>query len=178
MIDLNKKEVLFIELGTLVKTISGKETKEDLSDFRVQVPLLDKIKLSLRNVRYVFIVGNKYGISNPKEISDFNTELFCVDVISHHHLADYPFRFVQTDCRVSIESKEEKKHMMPNTWTLKDLCDKWLMRSYGGQNKETVRKWCYENRNMLMIGKTEESKECSNNFGIDYVDADDFLTNN
>ena len=29
-----------------------------------------------------------------------------------------------------------------------------------------------------MIGKTEESKECSNNFGIDYVDADDFLTNN
>lgn len=29
-----------------------------------------------------------------------------------------------------------------------------------------------------MIGKTECSKECSNNFSIDYVDADDFLTNN
>ena len=29
-----------------------------------------------------------------------------------------------------------------------------------------------------MIGKTEESKECSNNFDIDYVDADDFLTSN
>lgn len=29
---------------------------------------------------------------------------------------------------------------------------------------------------MLMIGKTEESNECSNNFDIDYVD--DFLTNN
>ena len=28
-----------------------------------------------------------------------------------------------------------------------------------------------------MIGKTEESKECSNNFDIDYVDVDDFLTN-
>lgn len=71
MINSLRKEVLFIEYGTLVKTISGKKIKEDLSDFRVQVPLLDKIKLSLPNVRYVFIVGNKYCISNPKEISDF-----------------------------------------------------------------------------------------------------------
>ena len=81
MINLIRKEVLFIEYGTLVKTISGKKIKEDLSDFRVQVPLLDKIKLSLPNVRYVFIVGNKYGISNQKEISDFYTELFCVETI-------------------------------------------------------------------------------------------------
>ena len=177
MIDLNKKEVLFIELGTLVKTISGKETKEDLSDFRVQVPLLDKIKLSLRNVRYVFIVGNKYGISNPKEISDFYTELFCVETMSQHHLGDYPFRFLQTDTRISIESRN-REHMMPNTWMLQDLCDKWLMRSYGGQDGETVRKWCCEKSSMLMIGKTEESNECSNNFDIDYVDVDDFITNN
>lgn len=177
MIDLNKKEVLFIELGTLVKTISGKETKEDLSDFRVQVPLLDKIKLSLRNVRYVFIVGNKCGISNQKEISDFYTELFCVETMSQHHLGDYPFRFLQTDIRISIESRN-REHMMPNTWMLQDLCDKWLMRSYGGQDGETVLKWCCEKSSMLMIGKTEESNECSNNFGIDYVDVDDFLTNN
>lgn len=178
MINLNKKEVLFIEFKTLVKTISGKEIKEDLSDFRVQVPLLDKIKLSLPNIRYFFIVGNKYGISNPKEISDFNTELFCVETMSHYHLGNYPSRFLQTDCRVSIESKEDKKHMMPNTWALQDLCDKWLMRSYGGQDRETVRKWCCEKSNMLMIGKTEESKECSNNFDIDYIDVDDFLINN
>ncbi len=175
MIDLNKKEVLFIELGTLVKTISGKEIKEDLSDFRVQVPLLDKIKLSLPNIKYVFIVGNKYGISNPKEISDFYNELFCVEVISQYYLGNYPFRFLQTDIRISIESKN-KEDMMPNTWMLQDLCDKWLMRSYGGKNRETVRKWCYEKNNMFMIGKTEESKECSNNFGIDYIDIDDFLT--
>ena len=52
------------------------------------------------------------------------------------------------------------------------------MRSYGGQDGETVRKWCCEKSSMLMIGKTEESNECSNNFDIDYVDVDDFLTNN
>lgn len=177
MINLNKKEILFIEFGTLVKTISGKEIKEDLSDFRVQVPLLDKIKLSLPNIRYFFIVGNKYGISNSKEISDFNTELFCVETMSHYHLGNYPSRFLQTDSRISIESRN-KEHIMPNTWTLQDLCDKWLMRSYGGQDRETVRKWCYEKNDMLMIGETEYSKECSNNFGIDYVDVDDFLTNN
>lgn len=67
---------------------------------------------------------------------------------------------------------------MPNTWMLQDLCNKWLMRSYGGQGRETVRKWCYEKNDMLMIGETEYSKECSNNFGIDYVDVNDFLTNN
>lgn len=175
MINLIKKEVLFIEFGTLVKTISGKEIKEDLSDFRVQVPLLDKIKLSLPNIKYVFIVGNKYGISNPKEISDFYNELFCVKVISQYYLGNYQFRFLQTDIRISIESKN-KEDMMPNTWMLQDLCDKWLMRSYGGKDRETVRKWCYEKNNMFMIGKTEESKECSNNFGIDYIDIDDFLT--
>ena len=84
---------------------------------------------------------------------------------------------MQTDNRISIESKD-KEDMMPNAWMLQDLCDRWLMRSYGGQDGETVRKWCCEKGNMLMIGKTEESKECSNNFDIDYVDADDFLTSN
>ena len=59
------------------------------------------------------------------------------------------------------------------TYAIDGLCV-----SYGGQDGETVRKWCCEKRNMLMIGKTEESKECSNNFDIDYVDVDDFLTNN
>lgn len=177
MINSLRKEVLFIEYGTLVKTISGKKIKEDLSDFRVQVPLLDKIKLSLPNVRYVFIVGNKYGISNPKEISDFYTELFCVETMCQYHLGNYPIRSLQTDNRISIDSKD-KEDMMPNAWMLQDLCDRWLMRSYGGQDGETVRKWCCQKSNMLMIGKTECSKECSNNFGIDYVDADDFLTNN
>ena len=55
MIDLNKKEVLFIEFGVLVKTISGKNIEEDLSDFRVQLPLLDKVHLLLPNIRYFFI---------------------------------------------------------------------------------------------------------------------------
>lgn len=174
MINLNEKEVLFIEFGALVKTISGKNIEEDLSDFRVQVPLLDKIKLSLPNIRYFFIVGNKYGISNPKEISDFNTELFCAEAVSQYHLGNYPSRFLQTDNRISIESKD-KEDMMPNAWMLQDLCDRWLMRSYGGKNRETVRKWCCEKSNMLMIGKTEYSKKCSDNFGIDYVDVRDFL---
>ena len=94
-----------------------------------------------------------------------------------YHLGNYPIRSLQTDNRISIESKD-KEDMMPNAWMLQDLYDRWLMRSYGGQDGETVRKWCCEKSNMLMIGKTEESKECSNNFDIDYVDVDDFLTNN
>ena len=44
MIDFETKKVLFIDLdGTLIKTISGKTFPEDITDFRVQLPVLDKI---------------------------------------------------------------------------------------------------------------------------------------
>lgn len=41
MIDFETKKVLFIDLdSTLIKTISGKTFPEDITDFRVQLPVL------------------------------------------------------------------------------------------------------------------------------------------
>lgn len=44
MIDFETKKVLFIDLdSTLIKTISGKTFPEDITDFRIQLPVLNKI---------------------------------------------------------------------------------------------------------------------------------------
>lgn len=60
MIDFENKRVLFIDLdSTLIKTVSGKTFPEDISDFRIQLPVLDKIieKLPKR------ILKQKYHLS-------------------------------------------------------------------------------------------------------------------
>lgn len=51
MIDFETKKVLFIDLdSTLIKTISGKIFPEDITDFRVQLPVLDKIIEKMPNL--------------------------------------------------------------------------------------------------------------------------------
>lgn len=49
--DYKNKKVLFIDLdSTLIKTISGKTFPEDITDFRVQLPVLDKIVEKMPNL--------------------------------------------------------------------------------------------------------------------------------
>lgn len=55
MIDFETKKVLFIDLdGTLIKTISGKTIPEDITDFRVQLPVLDKIIEKIPNLNVFY----------------------------------------------------------------------------------------------------------------------------
>lgn len=54
--DYKNKKVLFIDLDdTLIKTISGKTFPEDISDFRVQLPVLDKIIEKMPNLEMFFL---------------------------------------------------------------------------------------------------------------------------
>ena len=63
MIDLLSKKVLFIDLdGTLIKTISGKTFPEDITDFRIQLSVLDKIVEKLPNLNSFYIVTNQGGV--------------------------------------------------------------------------------------------------------------------
>ena len=60
MIDFENKKVLFIDLdGTLIKPISGKTFPEDITDFRIQLPVLDKIKKKIPNLNWFFVVTNQ-----------------------------------------------------------------------------------------------------------------------
>ena len=61
--DYKNKKVLFIDLdSTLIKTISGKTFPEDITDFRVQLPVLDKIIEKMPNLEMFFIVSNQGGL--------------------------------------------------------------------------------------------------------------------
>ena len=74
MIDFETKKVLFIDLdGTLIKTISGKTFPEDITDFRIQLPVLNKIVEKLLNLKKFFIVTNQGGLKSDFE--QYNFEL-------------------------------------------------------------------------------------------------------
>ena len=80
MIDFETKKVLFIDLdGTLIKTISGKTFPEDITDFRIQLPVLDKIKETFPNLSYFFIVTNQGGIGKFISEADFGTKIGAED---------------------------------------------------------------------------------------------------
>lgn len=58
--NLHNKTVLFIDLdNTLIKTISGKTFPEDITDFRIQLPVLDKIIEKLPNLEYFLQLPTK-----------------------------------------------------------------------------------------------------------------------
>lgn len=76
MIDFEIKKVLFIDLdGTLIKTISGKTFPKDITDFRIQLPVLNKIVEKLPNLKKFFIVTNQGGLKSDFEQYNFRAEL-------------------------------------------------------------------------------------------------------
>lgn len=87
MIDFETKKVLFIDLdGTLIKTISGKTFPEDITDFRIQLPVLDKIKKKMPNLNWFFVVTNQGGIGRFISKEDFDAKIlgitsFCVNYL-------------------------------------------------------------------------------------------------
>lgn len=87
MINFENKKVLFIDLdSTLIKTISGKTFPEDITDFRIQLPVLDKIKEKFPNLRYFYIVSNQGGIGKFISEADFKTKIGAISDLCFYYL--------------------------------------------------------------------------------------------
>lgn len=87
MINFENKKVLFIDLdGTLIKTISGKTFPEDITDFRIQLPVLDKIKKKMPNLRHFYIVSNQGGIGKFISEADFKTKIEAISDLCFFYL--------------------------------------------------------------------------------------------
>ena len=173
MIDFETKKVLFIDLdSTLIKTISGKTFPEDITDFRIQLPVLDKIIEKIPNLNSFYIVTNQGGVGTYYTKEDIETKLRTIEVFcqryldTHYNLPDD--EFVMTGYQYCDSMDKTNHRRKPNTGMLE-----WLIEGYKELQKSQI----------LMIGDasgkpgdfSDSDKKCAENFGIDYIDVRDFL---
>ena len=168
MIDFETKKVLFIDLdGTLIKTISGKTFPEDITDFRIQLPVLDKIIEKIPNLTYFFIVTNQGGIGKFATEYDFQTKLFSIERFCDMYFRDR-IKIYCSDSDYCASLDKDCYERKPNPGMLEALAN-----DYGIKSKEEC----------IMIGDasgkpgdfSDSDKKCAENFGIDYIDVRDFL---
>lgn len=168
MIDFETKKVLFIDLdSTLIKTISGKTFPEDITDFRIQLPVLNKIIEKIPNLTYFFIVTNQGGIGKFTTEDDFQTKLFSIEHFCDMYLQDR-IKIYCSDSDYCASLDKDCPERKPNTGMLEGL-----INAYHIESKEEC----------IMIGDasgkpgdfSDSDKKCAENFGIDYIDIRDFL---
>lgn len=157
---------MFLDLdGTLIDTVSGKPFAEDVTDFRVRLAVLNKIRDMVRGgaLRGVGIVSNQGGIPLWVERIGFEAKLYAIE------------RFVELYCGVetygrycdSMEPLHPRRK--PNAGMLKEIHDMYFPQVQP-----------YE---MLMVGDasglddsfSDSDKRCAENYGIAYMDINQFL---
>ena len=162
--NLKNKKVIFCDLdGTLIETISGEVFPKGIWDMKIRFDVLDAIKAL--HPQYVLIVTNQGGIESGfvKEYS-FSLKL---DYITNVIWEYCDCECYSTYCSINDKSSPWRK---PNTAMLEELLDDYV--------------GCYfTNQVMLMIGDasgkegqfSDTDKKTAENFGIDYIDVEDFV---
>lgn len=161
--DINKKKVLFIDLDdTLTHTCSGDTFPNDITDYRLDLDVINRIR-SMRSLQRIAIVSNQGGIPDIVKEEDFKAKIkgvefflfvYCGVAVSSHYCAD-------TD--------KKNPRRKPNTGMLEEVMS---TLPYALRKKEV----------MLMVGDasgkpndfSDSDKMTAENFGIDYLDVEDF----
>ena len=163
---LKNKNILFCDLdGTLIETISGETFPKGIWDMKLRFDVLDAIKKL--NPEYVLIVSNQGGIENGfVDAQKFSTKLFyIVESIGEYCGCEC----YAMHCDTNNKSDQYRK---PNTKMLETL-----LEDYVGDDVEYIKE------KSLMIGDasgkegqfSDSDKKTAENFGIDYMDVNDFL---
>lgn len=163
---LKNKKVIFCDLdGTLIETISGEPFPKGIWDMRIKLDVLDAIKKL--NPEYVLIVSNQGGIENGfVDAQKFSIKLFyIVESINEYCGCECYAMYCDTN-------NKSDPHRKPNTKMLETL-----LEDYIGDDVEYIK------QKSLMIGDasgkegqfSDSDKKTAENFGIDYMDVDDFV---
>lgn len=162
-------KILFADLdGTLIKTKSGEIFPKGIWDMEFRFDVLDAIKEM--NPLAILIVSNQEGIEKGfVNMSDFE---FKVDYICSA-VKEYTKTF--TDYYYCASSDNNDNYRKPNTGMLASLFYEVTTRWF---KLEKIGK-----KDCLMIGDasgkegqfSDTDKKSAENFGIDYMDVDDFI---
>lgn len=168
------KRVLFIDLdGTLIKTASRNTFPKDCTDFVIRKEVLDKIAEKLPILFWIGIVTNQGGIPQFISKRDFETKFESIIQFVGSYLGSRIPKF-NNEAKVFVTGlycasiEKNDKSRKPNTGMLE-----YLQKEFGEHDKSQ----------MIMIGDasgklgdfSDSDKKCAENFGIDYIDVEDFL---
>ena len=167
--NLKNKKVIFCDLdGTLIETISGETFPKGVWDMRIKFDVLDAIKKL--NPEYIFIVSNQGGIeSGFVDELKFETKLsYIIRAIGEYCNCECYAMY----CETNDKSDPYRK---PNAGMLKVLGWKYVGDDFD-----------YIKQISLMIGDasgkegqfSDSDKKTAENFGIDYIDVNDFVNTN
>ena len=163
---MKKYNVIFSDLdGTLISTISGETFSKGIWDMKIRFDVLDKIKEI--KPEYLLIVTNQGGIEGGfVNAYNFRAKLeYITRAISE---------YCDCKCYGTYCSSNDKLNprCKPNTGMLEDL-----LKNTVGYNFNYIKSLS------LMIGDasgkegqfSDSDKKTAENFGIDYMDVDDFV---
>ena len=163
---LKNKNILFCDLdGTLIETISGDTFPKGIWDMRIKLDVIDAIKKL--NPEYVLIVSNQGGIeSGFVDAKKFNAKLvYIVKAIGEYCGCECCAMYCDTN-------NKSDPYRKPNTKMLETL-----LEDYVGDDFDFIK------QKSLMIGDasgkegqfSDSDKKTAENFGIDYMDVNDFV---
>ena len=166
---MKKYNVIFSDLdGTLINTVSGETFPKGIWDMQIRFEVLDKIKEV--KPEYLLIVSNQGGIE-----SGF------VDAHDFRAKSEYIARAIREycDCKCyamyCTTNNKSDSHRKPNVGMLESLLEKYVGDDFD-----------YIKQKSLMIGDasgkegqfSDSDKKTAENYGIDYMDVDDFVNTN
>lgn len=166
---MKKYNIIFSDFdGTLIKTISGETFPKGIWDMQIRFEVLDKIKEV--KPEYLLIVSNQGGIeSGFVDADDFRAK------------SEYAARAIREYCDCECyamycgNNNKSDPYRKPNVGMLESLLEKYVGDDFD-----------YLKSVSLMIrdasGKagqfSDSDKKTAENFGIDYMDVDDFVNTN
>ena len=166
---MKKYNIIFSDLdGTLIKTISGETFPQGIWDMQIRFEVLDKIKEI--KPKYLMIVSNQGGIENGFiSQSNFSIKLdyICLSISEYCNCQCHAMY-----CATNDKSDQFRK---PNVGMLN-----YLTELHVGDDFDYIK------QKSLMIGDasgkegqfSDSDKKTTENFGIDYMDVEDFVNAN
>ena len=166
---MKEYKIIFADLDrTLINTISGETFPKGIWDMKIRFEVLDAIKKL--NPQYILIVSNQGGIeSGFVDEFNFNAKLRYIAITINEYCNCECFAMY---CKTNDKSDPYRK---PNSKMLEDL-----LENYVGDDFEYIK------QKSLMIGDasgkegqfSDSDKRTAENFGIDYMDVEDFVNTN